>query len=94
MANIKPIRSERDYEAALARISELMDSQPDSPEGEEFDVLVDLVELYESNLVPMGGTCGRVFRRTPPDCGWLPSNQRLGEACGGATDGQTDLHGV
>ena len=54
MANIKPIRSERDYEAALARISELMDSQPDSPEGEEFDVLVDLVELYESNLVPMG----------------------------------------
>ena len=25
----------------------------------------------------------RVFWRTSPDCGWLPSNQRLGEACGG-----------
>ncbi len=36
----------------------------------------------------------RVFRRTSPDCGWLPSNQRLGEACGGATDGQTDRYGV
>ena len=36
----------------------------------------------------------RVFRRTPPDCGWLPSNQRLGEACGGATDGQTGRYGV
>ncbi len=36
----------------------------------------------------------RVVRRTPPDCGWLPSNQRLGEACGGATDGQTGRYGV
>ena len=36
----------------------------------------------------------RVFRRTSPDCGWLPSNQRLGEACGGATDGQTGRYGV
>ena len=54
MANIKPIRSERDYEAALGRISELMDAEFDSPEGEELDVLVDLVELYESKHVPMG----------------------------------------
>ena len=36
----------------------------------------------------------RVFRRTSPDCGWLPSNQRLGEVCGGATDGQTGRYGV
>ena len=54
MANIKPIRSERDYEAALHRISELMDTEADGPEGEELDVLVDLVELYESKQVPMG----------------------------------------
>ena len=54
MANIKPIRSERDYEAALARISELMDTEPENPEGNELDVLVDLVELYESKHVPMG----------------------------------------
>ncbi len=54
MATIKPIRSERDYEAALGRISELMDAEPDSREGDELDILVDLVELYESKHVPMG----------------------------------------
>ena len=54
MANIKPIRSETDYDAALARIFELMDTEPDSPKGDEFGVLVDLVELYESKHVPMG----------------------------------------
>ena len=54
MANIKPIRSERDYEAALHRISELMDTETDSPEGDELDVLVDIVELYETRQVPMG----------------------------------------
>ena len=54
MAGIKPIRSETDYHAALARIFELMDTEPDSPKGDELDVLVDLVELYESRHVPMG----------------------------------------
>ena len=54
MANIKPIRFERDYEVALDRISELMDTETDTPEGDELDVLVDLVELYESKQVPMG----------------------------------------
>ena len=53
MADIKPIRSETDYEAALDRISELMDSEADCPEGDELDVLADLVELYENNHVPM-----------------------------------------
>ena len=54
MANIKPIRTEEDYGAALARIDEFIDAEPGSPEGEELDVLVDLVELYESKHVPMG----------------------------------------
>ena len=31
-----------------------MDAAPDSPEGDELDVLVDLVELYESKHEPMG----------------------------------------
>ena len=54
MAKIKPIRSKRDFEAALDRICEFMDAEADSPEGEELDVLVDLVEQYESKHVPMG----------------------------------------
>ena len=53
MSTIKPVRSEADYEAALARIDELMDAQAGSPEGEELDILVDLVELYETKHEPM-----------------------------------------
>lgn len=54
MGMIKPIRTEADYEAALARIDVLMDAEPDTPEGEELDVLTDLVEHYEEKHVPMG----------------------------------------
>lgn len=54
MAEVKPIRTESDYAAALARVDELMDAEVGSPEGEELDVLVDLVELYESRHEPMG----------------------------------------
>ena len=52
--DIKPIRTEQDYEAALARVDELMDAESGTPEDEELDVLVDLVEMYESRHVPMG----------------------------------------
>ena len=54
MANVRQIRSERDYEAVLNRISELMDAETDSSEGEELDALVDLIELYESKHMPVG----------------------------------------
>ena len=54
MVNVKPVRTEEDYEAALARIDEIFEAELDSPEGRELDVLVDLVELYESRHVPMG----------------------------------------
>lgn len=53
MTEGKPIRTEADYAAALARGDELMEAEPGTPEGEELDVLVDLVELYESKHVPM-----------------------------------------
>ena len=54
MADIEPIRTEADHETALARIDELMDAEPGSPEGRELDVLVGLVNLYESWHEPMG----------------------------------------
>ena len=53
MADVKPLRTESDYAAALARVDELMDAEVGSPEGEELDILVDLVELYESKHEPM-----------------------------------------
>ena len=54
MGNIKAIRSEADYNAALARIEALIDAEPDTPEGDELDVLADLVEHYEEKHVQMG----------------------------------------
>jgi HTH-type transcriptional regulator / antitoxin HigA len=54
MSKIQAIRTEADYEAALARIDALIDAEPGTPEGDELDVLTDLVELYETRHVPMG----------------------------------------
>ena len=45
--DIKPIRTETDYQAALKDIESLMIAELDSPEGEKLDVLVTLVEAYE-----------------------------------------------
>ncbi|MBK6660357.1 MAG: hypothetical protein IPG43_20470 [Proteobacteria bacterium] len=53
-SNIKPIRSEQDYEAALARIDALMDAEPSTSEFDELDILADLVEAYENKHEPMG----------------------------------------
>ena len=54
MANVTPIRTEADYQAALARVNTLMDAAAGSPEGDELDVLVDLVALYESRRYEIG----------------------------------------
>jgi HTH-type transcriptional regulator/antitoxin HigA len=53
MMNIKPVKTEADYDMALARIDELMDARLDSPEGDELDVLVTLVEKYEAQHYPI-----------------------------------------
>lgn len=45
---IQPIRSEADYDAALAAIDGLMGAAPDSPEADALEVLVVLVEAYEA----------------------------------------------
>jgi HTH-type transcriptional regulator / antitoxin HigA len=45
---IHPIRTERDHERAVARISELMSARPGTPEGDELDVLATLVDAYEA----------------------------------------------
>ncbi|MGI8785217.1 MAG: transcriptional regulator [Acidobacteriota bacterium] len=54
MGKIKPIRTEADYETALARIDALMNAKPGTSNGEELDVLTDLVEHYEEKHEPMG----------------------------------------
>ena len=51
---IKPIRTEEDHKRALARIDEIFDAEEGTPEGDELDVLVDLVMYYESKTVDIG----------------------------------------
>ncbi len=50
---IKPIRSEADYEAALREIERLWDAREGTPEGDRLDVLATLVEAYEQKHFPM-----------------------------------------
>jgi HTH-type transcriptional regulator/antitoxin HigA len=44
---IHPIRTEADYEVALAEIERLFDAAPNTPEGDRLEVLATLVEAYE-----------------------------------------------
>ncbi len=50
---VKPIRSENDYEANLARLEELIDAAPGTPEGDELEVLATLIERYENERYPI-----------------------------------------
>lgn len=47
--NIKVIKSEQDYQEALLRIDDIFNATPNTPEGDELDLLVTLVEIYEKN---------------------------------------------
>lgn len=51
--NIKPIRTEQDYQTALKDIEGLMTAKPDTPEGDKLDILVTLVEAWEREHYPM-----------------------------------------
>ena len=52
-SQIKPIRTETDYKAALRRINSLMKAAANTPEADELEVLATLVELYEEKHFPM-----------------------------------------
>ena len=53
MMNIKIIKTEAEYEEALARIDALMDAAPGSPQVDELDLLALLVEKYEEVHYPV-----------------------------------------
>lgn len=48
MIKIKPIKTEADYEVALKRADDLMDAEANTPDGDELDIIVTLIEAYES----------------------------------------------
>ncbi|WP_404408629.1 DNA-binding protein [Pseudidiomarina marina] len=46
--NIQPIKTEDDYLSTMRRIEEIFDAEPNTPEGDELDVLTTLVEAYDT----------------------------------------------
>jgi HTH-type transcriptional regulator/antitoxin HigA len=50
----KLIKNEAEYQNALFMIDELMDAEPGTPQGDELELLVTLVELYEKKAHPIG----------------------------------------
>ena len=53
MSEIKPIRSEGDYEAAVAEVERLWGARSGTPEGDRLDVLATLIDAYESEHDPI-----------------------------------------
>ena len=51
---IKPIRTETDYERAVARVDRLMDAKPGKARDDELEVLATLIEAYEDKHHPIG----------------------------------------
>ena len=52
---IRPIRTDADYQAALGEVSAYFDTEPEpgTPEGDRFEVLLTLVEAYETRHFPI-----------------------------------------
>ena len=53
MSEVKPIRSEADYEGALAEVERLWGARSGTPEGDRLDVLATLIDAYESAHHPI-----------------------------------------
>jgi HTH-type transcriptional regulator/antitoxin HigA len=51
--DIRPIKTERDYEHALHRVESLWNSPEGSGESDELDILATLIEAYERERFPI-----------------------------------------
>ncbi|MCB0772178.1 MAG: helix-turn-helix domain-containing protein [Flavobacteriales bacterium] len=51
---ITPIRNEKDYRKALARMEDIFDAKRGTREGDELEVLSILVDTYENKHFPIG----------------------------------------
>ncbi len=52
--DIKPIKTDKDYNQALKRLETIFDAKKGSPEGDELEVLGILVDQYENQHFPIG----------------------------------------
>jgi HTH-type transcriptional regulator / antitoxin HigA len=53
MADVKPIRCEADYDAALAEVGRLWGAKSGTPKGDRLDVLATLIDAWESEHHPI-----------------------------------------
>ena len=53
LADVKPIRTAADYEAALEDVAALWGSATGTSEGDRLDVLATLIDAYEARHYPM-----------------------------------------
>ncbi len=53
LVEIRPIKTEEDYQAALQEVEALFDAPVGTPEGNRLEVLVTLVEVYEAEHCEM-----------------------------------------
>ena len=51
--NIRPIKTEKDYNNALKRLDVIFDASPNSTEGDEAEILSLLIENYENEYYPI-----------------------------------------
>ncbi|NBA93392.1 type II toxin-antitoxin system HigA family antitoxin [Pseudomonas sp. R5(2019)] len=51
--NIKPIRNDEDLHAAFRRLEAIYQAEAGTPEADEMEVLVTLVEVYENKHYPI-----------------------------------------
>lgn len=52
--NIKPIRNDEDLQAAFKRLELIFQAEAGTPEADEMEVLVTLIEVYENKHYPIG----------------------------------------
>jgi HTH-type transcriptional regulator / antitoxin HigA len=52
-AEVKPIRSQRDYEAALNEVGRLWGAKAGTRDGDRLDAIANLIEAYEAEYYPM-----------------------------------------
>lgn len=52
-SELRPIRTKKDYEAALAEVERLWGAKSGTPKGDRLDILATLIEAYEAKHYPM-----------------------------------------
>jgi HTH-type transcriptional regulator/antitoxin HigA len=50
---IKPIKTEKDYQQSLTRLEEIFTAKPGTTEGDELEILGILIEKYEQEHFPV-----------------------------------------